>query len=137
MKKAKYFILLFLIAVSCRNQKVTLHYYNGLNYNNNWVLASSTRIFFESDEEMEIVKIKNKTLKKELFYIRDKIVVENQILDFDDGYYTFAFITEKDTLFADNGLQFWKYKDKGLAVKLTDISKNKILEYYKISPNQY
>lgn len=86
---------------------------------------------------MAIVKIKNKTLKKELFDIRDKIVAKNQILDFDDGYYTFAFITEKDTLFADSRLQFWKYKDRGLAVKLSDISKKKILEHYKISPNQY
>lgn len=137
MKKVKYFTLLFLIALSCRSQEVSLYYYDGLNSDNNWILASSTQIFFESDEEMAMVKIKNKILKKELLYIKDKIVSKNQILYFDDSYYTFSFINEKDTLFADNSLGFWKYKDKGLAIKLSDISKKKILEYYKISPNQY
>lgn len=137
MKKVIYFIFSFFIVVSCCSQKVSLLYYNGLNSHNNWVLASSTQVFFESDEEMAMVKIKNSTLRKELFDVKDKIVAKNQILDFDDSNYTFAFINKKDTLFADYRLGFWKYKDKGLAIKLSEISRNKILEHYKIIPNQY
>lgn len=86
---------------------------------------------------MAKVSIKSKILKEELSNIRNKIIIKNQVLDFDDGNYSFAFINEKDTLFADDRLEFWKYRDKGLDVKLSGFSKKKILEYYKISPNQY
>ncbi|VXB72076.1 MULTISPECIES: hypothetical protein [Chryseobacterium] len=138
-KSIKFLSLLMLYAIffSCRSHEVALHYYNGLNSDKNHTWSSSLQIFFEKDEEMTKVPIKSKILKEELSNIRNKIITKNQVLDFDDGNYSFAFINEKDTLFADDRLEFWKYRDKGLAVKLSGFSKKKILEYYKISPNQY
>ncbi|MCX8533916.1 hypothetical protein [Chryseobacterium luquanense] len=130
-------LMLCTIFFSCRSHDVALHYYNGLNSNKNHTWSSSLYIFFEKDEEMTKVPIKSKILKEELSNIKNKIITTNQVLDFDDGNYSFAFINEKDTLFADDRLEFWKYRNKGLAVKLGDFSKKKILEYYKISPNQY
>ncbi|WP_175621024.1 hypothetical protein [Chryseobacterium schmidteae] len=135
--KLKYSILVFLIITSCHNHEVVLHYYNGLNSDKNHTWASSLQIFFEKDEEMKKVPIKSKILKEELSNIRNKIITKDQVFDLEDGNYSFAFINEKDTLFAQSSLEFWKYRDKGLAVKLSDFSKKKILEYYKISPNQY
>lgn len=135
--KLKYSILVFLIITSCHNHEVALHYYNGLNSDKNHTWSSSLQIFFEKDEEMTHVPIHSKIVKKELSEIKNKIIAKSQVLDFDDGNYSFAFINEKDTLFADDRLEFWKYRDKGLAVKFSDFSKKKILEYYKISPNQY
>lgn len=135
--KLKFSLVVFLIITSCRNHEVVLHYYNGLNSDKNHTWSSSLQVFFEKDREMTKVSINSKIVKKELSEIKNKIIAKNQILDFDDGNYSFAFINEKDTLFADNRLEFWKYKDMGFAVKLSDFSKNKILEHYKISPNQY
>lgn len=76
-------------------------------------------------------------MKKELSEIKNKIVFKNQVIDFEDGNFSFAFISDKDTLYAQDGLEYWRYKDKGLAIKRSSYSKKKILEYYKISPNQY
>jgi hypothetical protein len=39
-------------------------------------------------------------------------------MDFDDGYYGYAFITTaNDTLFADYNLTYWRYKEKGIFYK--------------------
>ncbi|WP_411810703.1 hypothetical protein ACLB9Y_10565 [Chryseobacterium scophthalmum] len=130
-------LMLYAIFFSCRSNEFKLYYYNGLNSNNNSTLSSSLQDFFDPNEEMTIVKIKDNTLKNELSNIKNKIVAKNQVFDLEDGNYSFAFINEKDTLFAQSSLEFWKYRDKCLAVKLIGFSKKKILEYYKISPNQY
>jgi hypothetical protein len=108
-----------------------------LNSDKNHTWSPSLHIFFERDEEMTHVPINSKIVKKELSEIKNKIITKKQVLDFDDGNYSFAFINEKDTLFADNRLEFWKYRDMGFAVKLSGFSKKKILEHYKISRNQY
>lgn len=135
--KFLFFLMLFMIFFSCQSNDFKLYYYNGLNSDNNYVIASSLRIFFEDDEEMAQILVNDKTVKKELSEIKNKIVLKNNVFDLEDGNYSFAFINEIDTLFAQKSLEFWKYKDKGLAVKLSYYSKKKILEYYKISPNQY
>ncbi|MGE6396692.1 hypothetical protein [Chryseobacterium scophthalmum] len=107
-KSIKFLSLLILYAIffSCRSHEVALHYYNGLNSDKNHTWSSSLQIFFEKDEEMTKVPIKSKILKEELSNIRNKIITKNQVLDFDDGNYSFAFINEKDTLFADDRLEF-------------------------------
>lgn len=53
------------------------------------------------------------------------------------SYYVFAFIIEKDTLFADDRLEFWRYTDKGLWCKLDNITKIEILKHYKLNPKQW
>jgi len=80
--------------------------------------------------------IRDKNLKNEISIIKGKIISKNSIIVPDDGNYTFAFISKKDTLFADDRLEFWRYKDKGISYKLNDSSKNIILKHYKLNPNQ-
>ncbi|WP_312902306.1 hypothetical protein [Chryseobacterium taichungense] len=88
------------------------------------------------DQDMVRVPIKNKDLENEILIIKEKIISTNNIIVPDDGNYTFAFISKKDTLFADNRLEFWRYKDKGISYKLNDSSKKVILKHYKLNSNQ-
>ncbi len=134
--KIKYFLLILLITISCNNKKVMLYYYNGLEINKNSTWGSSLQIFFMEDQDMVRVPIKNKDLENEILIIKEKIISTNNIIVPDDGNYTFAFISKKDTLFADNRLEFWRYKDKGISYKLNDSSKKVILKHYKLNSNQ-
>ncbi|KFF08934.1 hypothetical protein IW15_22640 [Chryseobacterium soli] len=136
MIKIKYFLLILLIATSCTSQKVVLYYYNGLDLNSNNTLGSSLQIFFLENRDIMKVVIRDKNLKNEISIIKEKITSKNRIIVPDDGNYTFAFINKKDTLFADDRLEFWRYKDKGIFYKLNNSSKNIILKHYKLNPNQ-
>ncbi|WES98724.1 hypothetical protein P2W68_03725 [Chryseobacterium arthrosphaerae] len=136
MIKIRYFLLILLIVTSCANQKVVMYYYNGLNINNNSTWGSSLQIFFMENRDMMRMPIRDKNLKNEISIIKGKIISKNSIIVPDDGNYTFAFISKKDTLFADDQLEFWRYKDKGISYKLNDSSKNIILKHYKLNPNQ-
>ena len=136
MIKIRYFLLILLIVTSCANQKVVMYYYNGLNINNNSTWGSSLQIFFMENRDMMRMPIRDKNLKNEISIIKGKIISKNSIIVPDDGNYTFAFISKKDTLFADDRLEFWRYKDKGISYKLNDSSKNIILKHYKLNPNQ-
>ncbi|MCI3937394.1 hypothetical protein MQX03_09285 [Chryseobacterium aahli] len=88
------------------------------------------------DYDMTTVPIKSKDLKNDISIIKNQIILKNQIIVPDDGNYTFGFIIEKDTLFADNSLEFWRYKNKGMASKISETSKRIILKEYKLPPNQ-
>lgn len=136
MIKIKCFLLILLIATSCTSQKVVMYYYNGLDLNSNSTWGSSLQIFFLENRDMMKEVITDKNLKNEISIIKEKITSKNRIIVPDDGNYTFAFINKKDTLFADDRLEFWRYKDKGVAYKLNDTSKNIILKQYKLNPNQ-
>ncbi|WP_073296700.1 hypothetical protein [Chryseobacterium polytrichastri] len=136
MIKIKCFLLILLIATSCTSQKVVMYYYNGLDLNSNSTWGSSLQIFFLENRDMMKEVITDKNLKNEISIIKEKITSKNRIIVPDDGNYTFAFINKKDTLFADDRLEFWRYKDKGVAYKLNDTSKNIILKHYKLNPNQ-
>lgn len=136
MIKIKCFLLIFLIATSCTNQKVVMYYYNGLDLNSNSTWGSSLQIFFLENHDMMKVVIRDKNLKNEISIIKEKITSKNRIIVPDDGNYTFAFVNKKDTLFADDRLEFWRYKDKGISYKLNDSSKKVILKHYKLNPNQ-
>lgn len=113
-----------------------MYYYNGLDLNSNSTWGSSLQIFFLENRDMMKEVITDKNLKNEISIIKEKITSKNRIIVPDDGNYTFAFINKKDTLFADDRLEFWRYKDKGVAYKLNDTSKNIILKQYKLNPNQ-
>ncbi len=113
-----------------------LYYYNGLEINKNSTWGSSLQIFFMGDQDMVKVPIKNKDLENEISVVKEKIISTNNIIVPDDGNYTFAFISKKDTLFADNRLEFWRYKDKGISYKLNHFLTMKILKQYKLNPNQ-
>lgn len=132
-----YFLLMLFVTISCSNQNVKLFYYNGLDYNQNDTLGSSLHIFFEKDNDMNSVLIQNKELKNNLLIIKEKIVSTHHIIVPDDGNYTFAFISKKDTLFADNRLEFWRYGNLGVYFKIKDDVKKSVLEHYKLNPNQF
>jgi len=134
--KIKYLLLILLIIVSCTNQNVVLYYYNGLEISKNNTWGSSLQIFFMEDYDMIRVPIRKGELKDEISLIKTKIISKGKIIVPDDSNYTFAFISKKDTLFADDRLEFWRYKDKGISYKLNDASKNTILKQYKLNPNQ-
>lgn len=130
------FLLMLLITVSCDNQKVMLFYYNGLDLNKNSTWGSSLQIFFEKDNDIKVIPIKDEVLKSDLLIIKKKIISTNNIIIPDDGNYMFAFISKKDTLFADNRLEFWRYRNRGVWFNLNDATKKTILSYYKVNPNQ-
>ncbi|QQV02979.1 MULTISPECIES: hypothetical protein [Chryseobacterium] len=135
--KIKYLLLISLIvATSCSNQRTTLFYYNGTTNNGKCVLGSDLKYFFLEDNDIARTLIENKRFNDEISKIKEEIITKNNIVIPDDSYYVFAFITKKDTLFADNRLEFWRYKDKGISYKLDDSSKNIILKHYKLNPNQ-
>lgn len=134
--KTKYFLFILLIITSCGNQVTILYYYNGNINNGKYILASDLKSFFLDNNDIKKVSIKDQKVKEEISQIKEKIILKNNIVVPDDSYYVFAFISKKDTIFADNSLVFWRYKDKGVAYKLNDTSKNIILKQYKLNPNQ-
>jgi hypothetical protein len=129
------FLLILLFIISCNNRATKLHYYDGNINNGKYILASDLKSFFLNND-IKKIPIKNKRVNKEISEIKQKIILKNQIIIPDDSYYVFAFVTEKDTLYADSRLEFWRYKDKGISYKLNDSLKNIILKNYKLNPNQ-
>ena len=136
MIKVRFFLVILLFATSCTNRKVVIHYYNGLNMSNNSTWGSSLQIFFIDNQDVKKIPIRSKDLKSEISMIKGKIISKNSIIVPDDGNYTFAFISENDTLFADDRLEFWRYKNKGIKTALNMSSKNIILKNYKLNSNQ-
>lgn len=134
--KIKYLLLIFVMTISCNNKTVALYYYNGLEMNKNNTWGSSLQIFFEKNDGMTKVFIKDNEISQEITEIKVKIMSENKIIVPDDGNYMFAFVNKKDTLFADDRLEFWRSGNKGLYKKLDNHIKDKILKYYKPNPNQ-
>ncbi len=113
--KIKYLLLMLLIvATSCSNQGTTLFYYNGTTNNGKYVLGSDLKFFFLENNNIARTLIESKRINEEISKIKKEIYTKNNIIIPDDSYYVFAFITKKDTLFADNRLEFWRYKDKGI-----------------------
>lgn len=135
--RIKYLLLVLLIvATSCSNQRIALFYYNGTANNGKYVLGSDLKYFFLKDNDITKTLIESKRISKEFSKIKEEIIAKNNIVIPDDSYYVFAFLTKKDTLFADNRLEFWRYKDKGISYKLNDSSKKVILKHYKLNINQ-
>jgi hypothetical protein len=128
------FLLILLISISCANQKTTLFYYNGSMNNGKYILGSDLKYFFLGDDIAK-VSFKEQSLSEEMLEIKEKIILRNNIVIPDDSYYVFAFTSKKDTLFADNKLEFWRYKDKGMSLKLSEASKKEILKKYKLHSN--
>ncbi|BFO68706.1 hypothetical protein NK356_08530 [Chryseobacterium sp. S0630] len=140
MIKIKYSIILALlvtIITSCNNQKIVLIYSKNTVNNSKYVIASDLKYFFSDSNDIKRVYLRNEKLSLKLEDIKQKIVTKHQIIIPDDSYYVFAFITKKDTLFADDRLEFWRSGNKGVYFKLVDSEKNKILKYYKIYPSQW
>jgi len=129
--KNKYLLFFFLIIISCNNQKTVLYYYHGQINHGKYILGSDLNSFFVDDDMKKII-IKNKDLHKEIAEIKKKITSKDQIIVPDDSYYVFAFIKEKDTVFADNSLEFWRYNNRGMRLILSNDIKDKILENYNI-----
>lgn len=139
MIKVNYFILLLVlvtIVISCRNQKITLIYSNNTVDNSKYVIASDLKYFFSDNRDIKRVYLRNEKLSLKTEEIKQKIIAKNQIITPDDSYYVFALILKKDTLFADDRLEFWRYRDRGIYFKLEDKIKKEILKYYKLNPNQ-
>jgi len=128
--------MLLIVATSCNNQGIALFYYNGTANNGKYVLGSDVKYFFLKDNDITKTLIESKRISKEFSKIKEEIIAKNNIVIPDDSYYVFAFLTKKDTLFADNRLEFWRNKDKGISYKLNDSSKKIILKHYKLNPNQ-
>ncbi|MBP1163234.1 MULTISPECIES: hypothetical protein [unclassified Chryseobacterium] len=139
MIKVKYSILLILLAIttSCRNQKMVLIYSKNIVHNSKYVIASDLKYFFSNKSDINRVCLRNEKLNLKVEEIKQKIITKNQIITPDDSYYVFAFIIKKDTLFADDRLEFWRYGDRGVYFKLDDFEKKKILKHYKIHPDQW
>jgi len=140
MIKVRYSIVLALlvtIITSCNNQKIVLIYSKNTVNNSKYVIASDLKYFFSDNNDIKRVYLRNEKLSLKLEDIKQKIVTEHQIIIPDDSYYVFAFITKKDTLFADDRLDFWRFKDKGVYFKLDDFEKKRILKHYKIYPDQW
>lgn len=137
MKKMTFLLLIILLVTSCKSKNVTMTYYGGMNYNNNFIIETSLREFFEEDTEMKHVSFKSIGVKNELIDIRNRITAYNHVIDFEDGNYTFAFVNDRDTLYADDRLVYWRYKKMCLALKLSEKSKKIILSNYHRNPNQY
>ncbi|MGR3857758.1 hypothetical protein [Chryseobacterium indologenes] len=135
--RVKCLLLMSFATISCSNQNVMLFYYNGLNYNQNYTWGASLQIFFEKDNDMNTVLIQSKELKNNLLIIKEKIISTNNVIVPDDGNYTFAFVSKKDTLFADDRLEFWRYGSRGIYFKIKDNVKKSVLEHYKLNPNQF
>ncbi|MBW7675546.1 hypothetical protein [Chryseobacterium chendengshani] len=129
--KNRYLLFFLLIIVSCNNQKTAMYYYQGKINNGKYILASDLDSFFV-DEDMKKIIITEKKIYKELTEIKKKIIAKNQAFDLDDGNYVFAFIKNKDTIFADNRLEFWRYNNRGMQLILGDDIKSKILGNYNI-----
>lgn len=128
--------MLLIIAISCGNQGTNLFYYKGTANNGKYILGSDLKYFFLENNDIKRTLIESKKLTMEMSKIKTEIIIKNNIVVPDDSYYVFAFTTKKDTLFSDNRLEFWRYKDKGISHKLNDSLKRKILEYYNLSSNQ-
>ena len=131
------FALLVTIITSCSNQKIVLIYSKNTVNNSKYVIASDLKYFFSDNNDIKRVYLRNNKLSLKLEDIKQKIVAKHQIIIPDDSYYVFAFITKKDTLFADDRLDFWRFGDKGVYFKLDDLEKKKILKHYKIHPDQW
>jgi hypothetical protein len=86
--------------------------------------------------DMKKVKLNSNPLKREMLDIKKRLILRNQIITPDDSNYTFAFIADKDTLFSDRRLEFWRYKDKGMALEISGTPKKIILEHYKLKASQ-
>lgn len=112
-----------------------MYYYQGKINNGKYILASDLGSFF-LDEDMKKIIIKDKNLYKEISEIKKNIISKDQRFDLDDGYYVFAFIKNKDTIFADNRLEFWRYKDKGMSLEISETSKKIILQHYNLNLSQ-
>jgi hypothetical protein len=111
-----------------------MYYYQGKINNGKYILASDLDSFFV-DTDMKKVVIKDKSLYREIAEIKKKIISKDQTFDLDDGYYVFAFITDKDTIFADNSLEFWRYNNRGMRFILHKDIKDNILENHNIISN--
>lgn len=131
------FALLVTIITSCSNQKIVLIYSKNTVNNSKYVIASDLKYFFSENNDIKRVYLRDEKLSLKLEDIKQKIVAKHQIIIPDDSYYVFAFITKKDTLFADDRLDFWRFRDKGVYFKLDDLEKKKILKHYKIHPDQW
>ncbi|MBW7675666.1 hypothetical protein [Chryseobacterium chendengshani] len=129
--KNRYLLFFSLITVSCNNQKTTMHYYQGKINNGKYILASDLDSFFV-DKDMKKIIITDKKIYKELTEIKKKIIAKDQAFDLEDGNYVFAFIKNKDTIFADNSLEFWRYNNRGMRLILSDDIKSRILKNYNI-----
>ncbi|MDR6464588.1 hypothetical protein [Chryseobacterium sediminis] len=131
------FALLVTVITSCSNQKIVLIYSKNTVNNSKYVIASDLKYFFSENNDIKRVYLQNEKLSLKLEDIKQKIVAKHQVIIPDDSYYVFAFITKKDTLFADDRLDFWRFRDKGVYFKLDDLEKKKILKHYKIHPDQW
>lgn len=136
MKIIYLLLMLLIVAASCNNQRTALLYYSGTANNGKYVLGSNLNYFFLKDGDIMKTFIDNKRFSKEISKIKEEIIGKNNIVSPDDSYYVFAFLTQKDTLFADNRLEFWRYKNKGISYKLDSSSKKIILKHYKLNHNR-
>lgn len=130
VKKYLYFLCFTFLTYSCSSNKISINIYDRPEIEERGVLGSNLKNFFKNyPERIETFIVKSNKIQKEFLSIKNKIEINNNILDpFDDGSYKYCFINKKDTLFADDRLEFWKFKSKGVAHTLNDKMKRKISE---------
>jgi hypothetical protein len=130
VKKSLYFLCFSFLIYSCRSNKVSINIYDRPEIEEREVLGSNLKNFFKNHpQRIETFSVKSNKIQQEFLLIKNKIQINNNILDpFDDGSYKYCFINKKDTLFADSRLGFWKFKSKGIAYTLNGKIKNTLFE---------
>ena len=124
MKNTQSYIVIFCLAglMSCSQKLISVYYHENSKVDDGEITSTYLRGFFVQDKNIHTYTVRSNVLNKELQEIRDSISRTKPVENFDDSYYGYAFITTaKDTLYADNNLTYWRYKEKGVFYKTENL----------------
>src|SRR5690349_4029709 len=106
MKAIQFYIVIFFLAdlFSCSKKITSVYYYDNTKVDDGEITSAYLKGFFVQEKNIHTYTVRSNVLNGELQRIRDSIS-KTKPMDFDDGYYGYAFITAaNDTLFADYNL---------------------------------
>ena len=120
MKAFYKYLIVFLCCctASCSSKVIMIFYNDTSKVDDGEIFGSELNRFFLKEESTLYFKTKSVYLDKELINIKKKSTVNSKFINKDDSYYSYAFITKQgDTLFANEHLDLWRYRNKIVNLK--------------------